>query len=210
MKQLTKKVTELRESKNLSQTEMAEKMKISLRTYQRFEADPKKDMTKIEKFASLFDMTAEELMGWSAGSINDPGYNSNQVEIPIVKIQAGAGEGIYNYEEQGSLLSLNTSLFPFAQNCNCTAVEIIGDSMEPDYRSGDYIIVTPVNGDRRDDGVYAIRVDGMLKVKQLQFKLDGSIDIISINKNYPTETYIPRETQVDFDIIGSKKIHISR
>lgn len=130
------------------------------------------------------------------------------IAIPILKLQAGAGGGIYNFETQEDLFYLNQSIFHFAKNC--FAIEIIGDSMEPEYSNGDYIVVSPVNGDRKDDGVYAIRIDGMLKIKRLQFKLDGSIDIVSINPNYPTEKYVPNETQVDFEIIGSKKIHISR
>ena len=131
-------------------------------------------------------------------------------DIPVVKLEAGSGEGVYNFQPQKTLISLNPSVFPFVEKGNATAIEIVGDSMSPDLINGDYIIIVPLNGDRRDDGIYAIRVDGMLKVKNLHFRLDGNIDIISSNSKYPIETYIPNETQIDFEILGSMKLHISR
>jgi len=194
---------------------MSQKMDISLRTYQRFEKNPD-DMKKIKKFASLIDVPIESLTDEytfeNALSVEEPShrYKNKTIDVPIVKIQAGAGEGIHNFLPQQTIVSLNPTLFPFVSSGKAIAVEIIGDSMEPRLRNGDYIIITPEVKDRRDDGIYAISIDGTVKVKSLHFKLDGTIDIISENQKYATETYNPTENQVPFHIIGSIKLHISR
>jgi phage repressor protein C with HTH and peptisase S24 domain len=135
--------------------------------------------------------------------------DTDNVSIPI--IYAGAGAGIYNYESQDTLITLNTSIFKDLKGKTLLAVEVIGDSMQPALSQGDYIIVAPIQPTRsKEDGIYAIRFDGTIKIKALQFKLDGSIDIISYNQAYKTETFNPSESQIDFEIIGKKVLQISR
>lgn len=136
--------------------------------------------------------------------------DKNTVHIPMLELNAGAGEGVYNYEPQQTLISLNTTLFP-AINQKSVAIQIVGDSMEPELLDGDYIIITSIEPGRiSEDGVYAIRIDGMVKVKALQFKLDGTVKIISYNKNYETEVYDPKTSQLDFEILGRKELRITR
>ncbi len=174
----------------------------------------------ILKCVLLTNKTKEWLLGEDTESgasiINEDGitYNrslSNNIDIPLVKLQAGAGEGVYNFLPQQTIISLDPGTFPFVSQGNATAVEIIGDSMEPELRNGDYIIITPQEPDRiTEDGIYAIRIEGMLKVKSLLFRLDGTIDIISNNQRYQSENYDPKTSQVDFQILGRKRLHISR
>jgi len=135
----------------------------------------------------------------------------NVIGVPLLKLQAGAGEGIYNFTPSTTIVSLSPTFFPFVSNEQATAVEIMGDSMEPTLRNGDYIIITPPEPSRStEDGIYALRIDGMLKVKSLHFKLDGSIDIISDNPKYSIENHNPKASQIDFEILGRKRLHISR
>jgi len=132
--------------------------------------------------------------------------------LKVSLLQAGAGEGIYNFEKQHKLLSLNVEYFPYLANeSSIVAIEIVGESMEPVLKQGDYILITPPKRERAtEDGIYAIRVDGMIKIKLLQFMLDGTIKIISYNKEFETEIYDPKNSQIDFAIIGKKRLVISR
>jgi len=138
--------------------------------------------------------------------------NKKGHELSVSVLQAGAGEGVYNFETQHKLLSLNVEYFPYLANeSSIVAIEIVGESMEPVLKQGDYILITPPKQERAtEDGIYAIRVDGMIKVKLLQFMLDGTIKIISYNKEFETEIYDPRNSQIDFAIIGKKRLVISR
>ncbi len=135
----------------------------------------------------------------------------DSVSLSVSLLQAGAGEGVYNFESQELLLSLNPRLFPSLAGQDITAIQIDGDSMEPGLRQGDYILITPTKEERHtEDGVYVIRIEGMMKVKSLQFLLDGTIEIISDNPKYRTQLYDPNTSQVDFQIIGKKRLLISR
>jgi phage repressor protein C with HTH and peptisase S24 domain len=102
-------------------------------------------------------------------------------------------------------------MFPWVNAKNVVAIEVEGDSMEPALHNGDYIIVTPVDPSRRnEDGIYAIRIDETVKIKALQFKIDGTIKIISYNKSYEDEIYDPRQSQVDFEILGRMRLRVTR
>ena len=141
----------------------------------------------------------------------DQENKKEEVTVPLVTLSAGAGVGIYNFHHSVQLLSLNPAIFPFATAEEIAAIEVIGDSMEPLLRNGDYIIVTPPDPRRQtEDGIYAIRIDDQLRIKSLQFKLDGTINISSINQRYTPETYDPRASQLDFEIVGRMRLHISR
>ena len=131
--------------------------------------------------------------------------------ISVSLLSAGAGTGVYDFDTQETLLSLNPKMFPTITSDNITAIQIDGDSMEPTLRSGDYILITPPTPDRQtEDGIYAIRIDGMLKVKSLQFLMDGTLKIISDNPKYSPELYDPKTSQIDFQILGKQRLTISR
>jgi len=131
--------------------------------------------------------------------------------LSVSLVTAGAGTGVYNFDTQETLLSLNPKLFPSLVGHHITAVQIDGDSMEPTLRQGDYILITPPTADRQtEDGIYAIRIDGMIKVKSLQFLMDGTIKIISDNPKYSPEIYDPKTSQIDFEILGKQRLTISR
>jgi transcriptional regulator with XRE-family HTH domain len=134
---------------------------------------------------------------------------SRDIAVPLYK--GGAGGGVYNYDSRQFLLSLNPDMFPWVNAKNVVAIEVEGDSMEPALHNGDYIIVTPVDPSRRnEDGIYAIRIDETVKIKALQFKIDGTIKIISYNKSYEDEIYDPRQSQVDFEILGRMRLRVTR
>jgi len=159
----------------------------------------------------------EFIIGELTKSLNKSGQSEvsetkkdQNVSLSVSLLQAGAGEGVYNFETQETLLSLNPTIFSRLTNQQLTAVEVMGDSMEPELHSGDYIIITPPSTERAtEDGIYAIRIDGMVKVKALQFLLDGRIKIISYNRNYQEEIYDSTQTQIDFSIIGKMRMHLT-
>jgi len=67
--------------------------------------------------------------------------DTNNVDIPILKIDGGAGSGIHNFEPQQTIISLNADYFPFVSSGKSAVIEVVGDSMEPDLLDGDYIII---------------------------------------------------------------------
>ena len=83
-------------------------------------------------------------------------------------------------------------------------IHVEGDSMEPDLRSGDIILVDHTDTTARREGVYVIRMDNALLVKALQRLPGGVIKVTSRNTAYDpfTVNAIDVESSTDFSIIG--------
>lgn len=64
------------------------------------------------------------------------------------------------------------------------ALEISGDSMEPLYRNGDIIVVSPEGNIRKGDRVIAKTSDGQVMVKELSRKTTSKIELKSLNPDH--------------------------
>jgi phage repressor protein C with HTH and peptisase S24 domain len=83
-------------------------------------------------------------------------------------------------------------------------IHVEGDSMEPDLRAGDIILVDHSDTQARREGIYVIRMDDALLVKQLQRMPGGLIKVISRNPAYEPFTVAAEKIQAHngFDIVG--------
>ncbi len=137
--------------------------------------------------------------------------NDNNYHIDLLNVRAGAGEGIYNYVvETVDTISLDKSFFRTPINTNkVKGIQVDGDSMEPTLRDGDYVLIdeTTTFG---VNGIYAIQFGGQILIKRLQFKMDGTVLIISDNNKYQSETFNPTENQLPFQVLGIKVLSIQR
>ncbi|KLK50624.1 repressor [Streptococcus agalactiae] len=113
-------------------------------------------------------------------------YTYNYYDQP-----ASAGTGQYLNDVQVEQIKLPVDIHADF------VVPIYGDSMEPDYSSGDYIFVKlSVNLSDGDIGVFEYYGDAY--IKQLVINDSGAF-LHSLNKNYDD---IPIDTDSDFRIIG--------
>ena len=78
--------------------------------------------------------------------------------------------------------------FPAMSDPNAYALEISGDSMEPVYREGDIIIVSPNATPRRGDRVVAKTADGQVLAKVLGRRTQNEVELLSLNPAYETIT----------------------
>jgi phage repressor protein C with HTH and peptisase S24 domain len=74
--------------------------------------------------------------------------------------------------------------FPAVADENAYALEISGSSMEPVYRDGTVIIVSPAASIRRGDRVVAKTRDGEVMVKELKRRTAKTIELRSINAEH--------------------------
>jgi phage repressor protein C with HTH and peptisase S24 domain len=77
----------------------------------------------------------------------------------------------------------------------------IGESMEPDIRNGDLLLVDTTDRTFRNFGIYVIDARGERLVKRVQRKFDGSLILISDNKIYQPES-ISAELAKEVHVIG--------
>jgi len=78
--------------------------------------------------------------------------------------------------------------FPGLGNESVYALEVTGDSMEPVYRHGDRIVVSPGAPVRRGDRVVARTRDGEVLAKVLGRQTERIVELLSLNP-----AYAPRE-----------------
>lgn len=71
---------------------------------------------------------------------------------------------------------------------NTYALRVRGDSMQPRYRPGDYVIVEPNTPAENGDTVLVKLRDGRKLLKELLYRRDGAVTLGSINDNYPKMT----------------------
>jgi phage repressor protein C with HTH and peptisase S24 domain len=77
----------------------------------------------------------------------------------------------------------------------------VGDSMEPDIRNGDVLLVDTTDRTFRNFGSYVVEARGERLVKRVQRKFDGSLILISDNKMYLPES-IPADMAKEVHVVG--------
>lgn len=109
--------------------------------------------------------------------------------FPTINISAGGGA--YNTEESFEKLDLPDFFIDLVggkENVkNIEAINVTGDSMEPTLNNGNIIFIDKRKQDVAKDGIYAFINENGLFVKRIQRRVDGGLDIISDNKEYPLQ-----------------------
>lgn len=117
------------------------------------------------------------------------GYGSNGPTIPLIGMaQAGTG-GFFDdagFPSGGGWEEIN---IPRVDDENAYALEVSGDSMEPVYRQGDVLIVSPNSNCRRGDRVVAKTLGGQVLFKILKRQTAKTIELESFNPDHKDITF---------------------
>lgn len=109
-------------------------------------------------------------------------------------INASAGGGAFNFEESYEMLAIDkeflNNLYKSHQvNIDTiAAINVIGDSMEPTLLNQEVILFDTTLTNIEKDGIFVISSNSGLFVKRMAKRVDGSVELISDNKNYNNET----------------------
>lgn len=192
------RLKELRERKGMNQREFAAAFGVSASTVGMWESGERepKNLAMLQRIASFFDISVDYLLGienvektpapkrgrTSPGGVWIPVLGSVPAGIPIEAV-----EDILDWEEiPASMCSGDRDYF---------ALQVQGDSMWPDYLTGDVVIIrkTPICESGEDCVVYVNGYDATLK--QVKLGEDGSLSIIPRNPNYAPKTYTAEEVR---------------
>jgi repressor LexA len=140
----------VREQRNLSQKQVADYLGITSQAYgyyERGERNPGSD--NLRKLANYFDVSVDYLLGRDHGN-----QTSNRVVPLLGSVPAGVPiEAIEDVEEY-------IDIYPrFVKHGELFALRVQGDSMEPDLRSGDIVIIEKQEFIENGD-IAVIRVNG--------------------------------------------------
>jgi phage repressor protein C with HTH and peptisase S24 domain len=136
-----------------------------------------------ESVAKVLDATGASL-GDLIGHIDGNGHAAHARPpacLPLIGFAQAGDRGFFDdagYPVGGSWDEIP---FPEVGDPHAYALEVSGDSMEPLYRDGDLVIVSPSASVRRGDRVVVRTTDGEVMVKQLVRQSAKRIELASIN-----------------------------
>jgi phage repressor protein C with HTH and peptisase S24 domain len=109
--------------------------------------------------------------------------------IPLIGLAQAGGEGFFDdggFPVGGSWDEVG---LPEVADPHAYALEISGDSMEPVYRDGDLVIVSPAAPLRRGDRVVARTHTGEVMAKELARRSARRVELKSLNAAYPDYSF---------------------
>jgi phage repressor protein C with HTH and peptisase S24 domain len=137
--------------------------------------------TDMAEFAALVSGTAALPRG-SRG-----GYTPRR--IPLIGLAQAGGDGYFDdggYPVGGGWDEISV---PEVGDPNAYALEISGESMEPVFRDGDIVIVSPGSPVRRGDRVVVRTQKGEVMAKELKRQSARRIELRSLNPTHPDYTF---------------------
>ncbi len=109
--------------------------------------------------------------------------------VPLIGLAQAGGEGFFDdggFPVGGSWDEVG---LPEVTDPNAYALEISGESMEPVFRDGDLVIVSPVAPVRRGDRVVVRTRGGEVMAKELVRRSARRIELRSLNPSHPGYTF---------------------
>lgn len=142
-----------------------------------------------ESLAKVLDATGATLDAFTAlvtGARALPAAARTQSRrIPLIGLAQAGGDGFFDdggYPVGGSWDEVS---LPEVTDGNAYALEISGESMEPVFRDGDLVIVSPNAPIRRGDRVVVRTARGEVMAKQLARRSARRVELRSLNPAHP-------------------------
>jgi phage repressor protein C with HTH and peptisase S24 domain len=129
--------------------------------------------TPLDKFVTLIEPASASATG---------------KQVPLLGFaQAGSG-GFFDEGGFPAGDGWDEIAFPSVDDAHAYALEISGQSMEPAYRDGDIIVVSPAAPVRRGDRVVVRTRDGEVMAKELKRKTAKSVELKSLSAGHEDRT----------------------
>lgn len=124
--------------------------------------------------------------------------------VPLYDARCSAGSGAWN-ERSRVLVELSFTRYSLRKKglnpADLACLRVDGDSMTGLLEDGDTVMIDLRRNTLEGEGVYVVMLDDHLFAKRLQRQFDGSVLIISHNKEYQPMT-VPRERLPELQVIG--------
>ncbi len=105
--------------------------------------------------------------------------------VPVIGYAQAGDKGYFDDAGYPTGSGWDEVLFPQIGDTHAFALEISGASMEPLYRDGDTIVVSPAADIRRGDRVVVRTRQGEVMAKELSRQSARKIELASLNKDHP-------------------------
>ncbi len=108
--------------------------------------------------------------------------------VPVIGYAQAGDKGYFDDAGYPTGSGWDEVLFPQIGDLHAFALEISGASMEPIYRDGDTIVVSPAAGIRRGDRVVVRTRDGEVMAKELARQSARKVELVSLSREHPDRT----------------------
>src|SRR5581483_5793267 len=135
-----------------------------------------------ESIAKVLDSTGESLGGFFR--LIGASASDMQPRIPLLGYAKAGSGGYFDDDGHPTGKGWDQIQFPLIADEHAYALQISGDSMEPVYRNGDVIIVSPAASIRRGDRVVLKTKAGEILAKQLGRRSARTIELLSLNPSH--------------------------
>lgn len=211
MQTVADRIKALRLREKLTQRELGKKIGVTSVTISKWELDTAKPKShSLLKLCQVFNVDVEWLAYGRSTSASFGVKYANQDELITVPyfedIEAAAGNGCVIRTEYADLeLVIPKSFFNIKVSDDLVCLKVLGDSMEPEFKSNSIICIDTKKTKPIDGKTYVVNHEGMLRVKAIENKPQGFV-LKSFNKNYDDVVVSMDES---FCIIGAVVMQLS-
>ncbi|MCZ6104041.1 MAG: S24 family peptidase [Campylobacter ureolyticus] len=201
MKDFDINLKRIRDELGMTQSEISEKIGLSLRQYQRYEKNPANlTFLQISEFADKLNISVDEL---KSGNTTQPSDTFSIKKITSYFASAGGGNEINDIEvyDTNEVLQIDKAFFKLPPSKNARAIRVDGYSMIPVLLPDSWVIFEEEN-EFKGDGLYVINYSGQLMVKLLQLTPKGVLRVISKNEDFESYEIKLNESNEFFRIVG--------
>lgn len=190
MSEISERLLNLINSNNTSYGELSKRTGIPKSALQRYATGEteKIPITRIELIAKALNSSAAYLMGWDKKKLNMPNISTHNVTFPVIGEVAAGFDKIALEEWSGDTINIPVNFLKGRKQNEYFVLRVKGNSMYPDYKEGDKILVLKQNFLDYSGQVAIVLYDDnefgtIKKVEQRQ----NYIELIPINPQYPPE-----------------------
>jgi phage repressor protein C with HTH and peptisase S24 domain len=143
-----------------------------------------------ESIAKVLEATGASFENFSALVTAEPrGAGARAQPIPLIGLTQAGAVGFFDDGGFPVGQGWDQIRFPRVDDENAYALEVTGDSMQPLYRDGDILIVSPNSAPRKGDRVVLRTTDGEVMAKVLVRRTAKTIELASFNPSHPNLTF---------------------
>jgi phage repressor protein C with HTH and peptisase S24 domain len=188
-------IDELAASRGLSTSGLARRGGLDPTAFnvsKRYSRDGKPRWPSTESVSKVLEATGANIDDFARLVDGPAGSGQALLSVPVIGMAQAGAKGYFDDGGYPVGNGWDEVVFPDLGDPNAFALEINGDSMEPVFRDGDLIVVSPAAALRRRDRVVVKTTDGEVMAKELARRTARQIVLNSFNPSYEQRT-IPVE-----------------
>jgi len=138
-----------------------------------------------ESIAKVLEATGASFEDFTALVTSEPRGRRGMAEpIPLIRLTQAGGAGFFDDGGFPVGQGWDQIRFPRVDDENAYALEVTGDSMQPLYRDGEILIVSPNSAARKGDRVVLRTTEGEVMAKILVRRTAKTVELASFNPTH--------------------------